>query len=168
MTGCCWRRLLLCRWACIGRCFDGPQGLNIQGKWPERTSAILVNVGKCSPNHTGSHAERRHCWSVVLSCTTKLGTYGASTGSSHLWAHKGPHILNTRRTKRWNFRFITMIVWAARAAQPLTTHWKLSRSITNNAKLGLCSTFGRRTAIWNGDPFTRCSSLCTLSLSELW
>jgi hypothetical protein len=61
-------------------------------KRPEQTSATLVNVGKCSPNHTGSHAERLHCWSVVLSFTTKLGMYQANTGSSHLWAQKGIHI----------------------------------------------------------------------------
>jgi len=76
MIACCWRHRLFCD---AGRAFSGVSTdrrvLMFRVKRPEQTSAIaiLVNVGKCSPNHTASHAERFHCWSVVLSFTTKLG-----------------------------------------------------------------------------------------------
>jgi len=92
MTRCCWRRRIFC---VVGRAFAGVSTdrrvLILRVKRPKKISAKMVNVGKCSPNHTGSHAERLLCWSVVVSFTTKLGTYRANTGSSHLWAHKGPH-----------------------------------------------------------------------------
>jgi len=115
------------------------------------------------------HGVTRRKISLLKCCTVVYNKTWVRTEqiqAAHMCGHvRGltlvDRLLNTWRTKRWHFRLITTIVWAARAAQPLTTHWKLSHGITNKAQLGLCSRVGRRTAIWNGDPFTRCS------LSEL-